>query len=254
MDRNKYSVAKVIYNEEISTGIYKLTVAGSFQAKPGQFYMLRAWENQPLLSRPISVHSVDNRQEGKGQSITFVYAVVGEGTELLSKLRSEDEVKLTGALGNGFDTKALKGKVALVTGGIGVAPMYYVAQELKKNQEVTKVDLYAGFRNETYLVSEFQGITCDVKVSTENGSCGHKGYVTEMLKVEDYDVVLCCGPEIMMNKVVSLCKEKNVKVYVSMEKHMACGIGACLVCTCKTKEGNKRSCKDGPVFSGEELC
>ena len=82
---------------------------------------------------------------------------------------------------------------------------------------------------------------------------GHKGYVTELFNPENYDVVLCCGPEIMMKKVVKMCKEKNVPVYVSMENHMACGVGACLVCTCKTKDGNKRTCKDGPVFLGEDI-
>ncbi len=90
----------------------------------------------------------------------------------------------------------------------------------------------------------------EVHISTNTGKHGHKGFVTDILKPEDYDTVLCCGPEIMMKKVVDMCKEKNVSVYVSMEKHMACGVGACLVCTCKTKEGNKRTCKDGPIFDG----
>ena len=79
------------------------------------------------------------------------------------------------------------------------------------------------------------------------------GFITEIFKPEDYDTVLCCGPEIMMKKVVEMCKEKGVQIYVSMEKHMACGVGACLVCTCKTKDGNKRTCKDGPVFKGSEV-
>ena len=99
-------------------------------------------------------------------------------------------------------------------------------------------------------MNDFKEYVNDIKISTNSGKHGHNGFVTEILNVEEYDTVLCCGPEVMMKAVVEMCKEKNVKVYVSMEKHMACGVGACLVCTCKTKDGNKRTCKDGPVFDG----
>ena len=138
----------------------------------------------------------------------------------------------------------------MVSGGIGTAPMLEVAKKLKENNNAYKLDLYAGFRDEIYLIDEIKNYVDGAYISTNSGKYGHKGFITEILNVEEYDTVLCCGPEIMMKKVIDICKEKNVKIYVSMEKHMACGVGACLVCTCKTKDGNKRTCKDGPVFDG----
>ena len=93
----------------------------------------------------------------------------------------------------------------------------------------------------------------EIRLSTNSGKYGHKGFITDILELSKYDTVLCCGPSVMMEKVVSMCKEKGINVYVSMEKHMACGVGACLVCTCKTKSGNKRTCKDGPVFNGFDV-
>ncbi|MGL4663827.1 MAG: dihydroorotate dehydrogenase electron transfer subunit, partial [Clostridium butyricum] len=152
--------------------------------------------------------------------------------------------------GNGFDLDKDYGKVALVAGGIGTAPMFELAKRLRAKSNNEVIDLYCGFRDDVYLVDDFKPYVNEIKVSTNTGSHGHKGFVTELINVEKYDTVLCCGPEVMMKKVIEMCKEKNVKVYVSMEKHMACGVGACLVCTCKTKEGNKRTCKDGPVFDG----
>lgn len=238
-----YSAEKVYENIEIENPVYKLTIKGKFNGKPGQFYMLRCWNKEPILSRPISINHIDE------EKIVFLYQVVGEGTETLSKLKKAETVEIMGPLGNGFDIDNIKGKVGIVSGGIGTAPMQYVAESLKE----CKVDLYAGFRDESYIIDEFKGIVENVNISTETGREGHKGYITDIFKPELYDVVLCCGPEIMMNKVIKLCKDKNVKVYVSMEKHMACGVGACLVCTCKTKHGNKRTCKDGPVFSGEDI-
>ncbi|WP_412523890.1 dihydroorotate dehydrogenase electron transfer subunit [Clostridium sp. JS66] len=238
-----YSTEKVYENIEIENPVYKLTIKGKFNGKPGQFYMLKCWNKEPILSRPISINHIDE------EKIVFLYQVVGEGTEILSNLKKFETVEIMGPLGNGFDIDDIKGKVAIVSGGIGTAPMQYVAESLKE----CKVDLYAGFRDKSYIIDEFKGIVENVNISTETGREGHKGYITDIFKPELYDVVLCCGPEIMMNKVIKLCKDKNVKVYVSMEKHMACGVGACLVCTCKTKHGNKRTCKDGPVFSGEDI-
>lgn len=237
------STEKVYENVQIADGVFKLTIKGKFAGKPGQFYMLRAWNREPLLGRPISIHHLDE------EKVVFLYQLVGEGTEILSKLKIDDEVELTGPLGNGFNIDKITGKVAVVAGGIGTAPMFYVAESLKN----CKIDLYAGFRDEAYALEQFEGYVENVNVATESGRFGYKGYVTELLNPEIYDIVLCCGPEIMMEKVVKMCREKNVTIYVSMEKHMACGVGACLVCTCKTKHGNKRTCKEGPVFLGDDI-
>jgi dihydroorotate dehydrogenase electron transfer subunit len=239
----KYSVENVYSNEKIEEGMFKLTIKGNFEGKPGQFYLLRAWDMEPILSRPISIH--DNNSE----EISFLYSVVGKGTKILSELKVGNEIKITGPLGNGFPVEKLKGKIALVVGGIGIAPMFYLIKQLNKND----VDLYAGFRNSSRIVDNVEKYVNNFFLSTESGEKGHKGYVTDQLKVENYDVVVCCGPEIMMAKVMKMCEEKGVTCYVSMENRMACGIGACLVCTCKTKDGRKRTCYEGPVFLGEEL-
>ena len=131
--------------------------------------------------------------------------------------------------------------------------MLELAKSLRKNNKDIKMGFYGGFRDDIYLVDEISEYVDEVKISTNTGKHGHKGFVTEILPLQNYDTVLCCGPEIMMKKVVEMCREAKVNVYISMEKHMACGVGACLVCTCKTKSGNKRTCKDGPIFNGLEV-
>ena len=238
-----YKDAKIISNEEIATGIFKMSVEDTNEINAGQFYMLKHKE-QTLLPRPISIC------EKNDDKLTFLYAVVGTGTKEYVDLKEGDTISLTGPLGNGFDLNKEYGKVALVGGGIGIAPLLELSKQLRSKNRDEKIDLYAGFRDEIYLVDDFKEYVNDIKISTNSGKHGHNGFVTEILNVEEYDTVLCCGPEVMMKAVVEMCKEKNVKVYVSMEKHMACGVGACLVCTCKTKDGNKRTCKDGPVFDG----
>jgi dihydroorotate dehydrogenase electron transfer subunit len=238
-----FNEATVYENLEVSENIYKLIVKGDFQGKPGQFYMLRSLSCEPLLGRPISIHNIDEN------GITFIYQAVGKGTKYLSKLKCNDSIKLLGPLGNGFDLNNIKGKVALVAGGIGIAPLLFVA----RNMTGLQVDLYAGFRDVVHTVDTFSGLVNKVYVSTESGSSGKVGFVTDIFEPKDYDIVLCCGPESMTNKVVEICRKNNVPLQVSMEKHMACGVGACLVCSCKTKWGNKRTCKDGPVFNGEDL-
>jgi dihydroorotate dehydrogenase electron transfer subunit len=238
-----YRNAKVISNQEISKDIYKLVVEDNAEIKAGQFYMLKL-NGATFLPRPISICEKSNNQ------LVFLYAVVGNGTKEFTKLEESDEISLTGPLGNGFNLGIEYGKVALVSGGIGTAPMLELAKKLREKNKDQKIDLYAGFRDEIYLIDELKEYVNEALVSTNTGKYGHKGFVTDILKPENYDTVLCCGPEIMMRKIVDMCKEKSVKVYVSMEKHMACGVGACLVCTCKTKDGHKRTCKDGPVFDG----
>ncbi|RXI53563.1 dihydroorotate dehydrogenase electron transfer subunit [Clostridium tetani] len=239
----EYKKAYVIGNKEICENIFKLSIKGDFKGKPGQFYMLRSWEKEPLLSRSISIYSIDDN------NLEFLYAVVGEGTKLLSELKKEDSIDLLGPLGNGFPIEDIKGKVAVVSGGIGIAPFYEVVKNLKE----CEIDLYAGFRKRSYSMENFKKYVKNIYVATETEEKGQKGYITEILQVNKYDMVLCCGPEMMMKKVIKMCKEEEIPIYVSMEKHMACGVGACLGCICKTKSGNKRTCKEGPVFLGDEL-
>lgn len=242
----EYVSSIVIENKELADGIFSMKLKHKKGVKPGQFYMLKG--EVSYLGRPISVCEVEE------DVIRFVYAVVGKGTKEFMNLQEGDKLSLIGPLGNGFDIQRNYKRVALVSGGIGTAPMLELAKNIQ-SKGLEKLDLYAGFRDDVYLLDEIGKYAKDVHVTTNTGKHGEKGFVTDILSknIKEYDTVLCCGPEIMMQKVVDICKENSVEVYVSMEKHMACGVGACLVCTCKTKNGNKRTCKDGPVFNGLDI-
>ena len=224
---------KVIRNEYIGEDMYLMEIEGQFKGEMGQFYMLRAWDNYPLLSRPISIHDISD------DSISFLYKVVGEGTKILSKLKPEDTIKLEGPYGNGYEK--VEGKVALVGGGIGVAPLYLVAKNIEN------CDAYLGFRNEPILIDKYNEVCNEVNIAVGDT------FVTDIIDVNKYDYILTCGPTPMMEKLVKMTEKTDTKLFVSLENHMACGVGACLVCTCKTKFGNKKTCKDGPVFRGEDV-
>lgn len=224
---------KVLSNDYMGEDMYLLKIEGNFEGKMGQFYMLRAWDKFPLLSRPISIHDIEDNY------ISFLYKVVGQGTEILSTLKSNDSIKLEGPYGNGFEN--INGKIALVGGGMGVAPLYLAAKTLDN------IDVYMGFRDKPILLDEFKNISNNVHVAI-----GDK-LVTDIIEINNYDYIITCGPQIMMEKLVDMCNDTNTKIMISMENKMACGIGACLVCTCKTKFGNKKTCKDGPAFWGEEV-
>ena len=219
----------------------------------GQFFTLRSWpaEEGPFLSRPISVH----KWEPETLTVEFLYQVIGEGTQKLATLKPGDTFQLTGPMGNGFDVPALAAqykKIAVVGGGIGTAPMYQVARELAAAG--VKPDVFFGFRDKTYCMEEYRSIANLVKVSTDTGAVGFHGFVTQLYDPADYDVVLVCGPTVMMKNAARLCAEKGTKCLVSLEKKMACGIGACLGCTCETKSGEGKSvCKNGPVFDAAEV-
>lgn len=229
-------MATVLKNEAVGKDFYLLKASGSYDAKMGQFCMLRAWEDYPVLSRPISIFDCD------AEGISFLYKVVGQGTELLAQLKPGDDITVQGPHGNGFPQ--VQGKVALVGGGIGVAPLYYTAKQLK--EQGNSVDLYLGFQEEALLEEDYKAV-CDKLVLNIGG------FVTDDINPADYDVIMTCGPHIMMKVLADKTKGSGTKLYVSMENRMGCGVGACLVCSCKTTGGNKKVCKDGPVFTAEEV-
>ena len=239
--KESYRDGIICSNKEISQDIYEIILKGDFGGKPGQFYMIKGWNClDPFLPRPISIADL-----GAGK-LKLLYEVRGRGTHIISELREGDKLSLLGPLGNTFDLEE-KGRVALISGGIGIAPMLYLAKNL-----TGQVDIYSGFRNNAYFLDQIKPYIKNMVVSTENGSTGHKGFVTELFNPEDYDLIYTCGPSPMMKVVIEMCRGK-VPVYVSMESRMACGIGACLGCTVETVRGMERVCKEGPVFKGEEL-
>lgn len=238
-----YNKAAVCENTEICEGIYNLSIRVESMPLPGQFFMLRAWGIEPVLSRPISVHDF------KENTVSFLYEVKGRGTRIFGSLCAGDTIEYMGPLGRGFDIDHIGGKVAIVTGGIGIAPMYYAAEMLKN----VSIDLYSGFRSRLYLIGDMEHLSDNIYIATEDGSEGYKGFITDIFSPMDYCAVLCCGPRPMMDKVIRSCIRCATPVLVSMESRMACGIGACLGCSCRTISGNKRTCKEGPVFSGREV-
>ncbi|WP_028593706.1 dihydroorotate dehydrogenase electron transfer subunit [Paenibacillus assamensis] len=223
----------ILSNECIAEGIYAMKVKGHFQVNMGQFFMLRAWENHPILSRPISVCNVEH------DHIEFLYKVVGEGTRLFAKLRAGDSIQLEGPFGNGFVNQP--GRVALIGGGVGIAPLLYAAKQFRN-----KPDIFLGFRDQPYLTEAYKPYANELHICVN-------GNVLEHIEWTRYDYVYTCGPYAMMKAVANLTKGLDVKVYVSFEKRMACGIGACYGCSTSTKQGNKKVCTDGPVFLAEEV-
>ena len=215
-----YEKVEIISNEEISKDIFKMVVKGNFNTKVGQFYMIKCFEDGNMLPRPISICDATD------STLTFLYAVVGKGTLIMSQREKGKYIEILGPLGNGFPICDENERVAIVAGGIGIAPMLYLAKKLNK-----KVDLYAGFRDDVYFMEDFKDYVDNIFISTNDGSTGHKGFITEIIK-DDYDAVYCCGPNPMMNSVKNL--NLNCPVYVSLESRMACGIGACLACSCRT--------------------
>jgi dihydroorotate dehydrogenase electron transfer subunit len=228
-------------NYQIADGIYRMVIKGKFKGNPGQFYMIRGWAMEPILWRPISINMINDNE------IWFLYKVFGVGTNILKNLKPGDSLELNGPLGNGFNIE--KGKTALVSGGIGLAPMEYLLTKLKRKN----TDIFIGFKDKPYLIDEIENMVDNVFISSEDGISGYKGYVTDILNLKDYDIIYCCGPEVMMNRVLKMAAALHKKIYVSLEKRMACGVGACLGCAVWTKSGVKRACKEGPVFPGDEL-
>ncbi|MDD7464411.1 MAG: dihydroorotate dehydrogenase electron transfer subunit [Anaerococcus sp.] len=234
-----YKIGKILENKKIATDIWLMKVETKLEAKPGEFFMFRtdSFRNEPLLSRPFGVCD-ENPNE-----LSFLYQVVGKGTEIMAGLRKDTEVKLLGPLGHGFTLKNPK-KIAVVAGGIGIAPLLYLCKKLE-----VKPDFYAGFSAEEYFVDEFRPFVN--KVVTTVDKRDHK-FITEAINPDDYDLIYACGPNPMLQ---ALC-DKNTKaeIQVSMEAHMACGIGACLGCTVESTNGEfLRVCKDGPVFDSKEV-
>lgn len=231
--------AAVLANDEVAPGVFRLAAAGPFPARPAQFYMLRAWHLDPLLSRPMNVF------ERTEERISFLYEVRGRGTELLSRLKPGGELSLFGPLGNGWEK--VSGRIALLGGGCGIAPLLYTAKRFGE------ADLFLGFRDQPFLVEAFKTAGARVVISSESGKGGRMGVVTDGFDPEPYDACYACGPFAMLKALAQRCNMAGVPLFVSLEERMACGIGACLGCAVRTRNGVRRVCRDGPVFRAEEV-
>lgn len=282
-------IAVVVDQNALGRGIYDLTLKTTNiakAAKAGQFVSVYSNDKSKLLPRPISLCGIDRDED----TIRLVYRVTGEntGTEEFSKLVMGDKIRILGPLGNGFTVEPGK-KAFLIGGGIGVPPMLQLAKDINSGvvqttgavdtntqekgrteekqinghgKKICDMNIIMGYRDEnTFLLDEFKE-QADSFVATEDGSVGTKGNVIDAINENglEADVIYACGPMPMLRALKAYAMEHDMECYVSMEERMACGIGACLACVCKTKDkdahsnvNNKRICKEGPVFNAKEV-
>ena len=247
----QHTPATVITQTQLTDGIFALDLhaPGLAEAiRPGQFVMVYLDRSDLLLPRPISVCQTN------GSTLQIVYAVVGQGTQHMSKLTNGQPLQLTGPLGNGFYApKPDANKIALVGGGIGTPPLLALLQSLSSVQ--AQVDVYLGFRDQPILINAFQKIAANVHIATDTGTHGHKGNAIDLLKnsPEKYDEILACGPQPMLKALAAYAAEANISCQVCMEERMGCGIGTCVGCAIKTTDGYLKVCVDGPVFYSDKV-
>ena len=260
--------AKISKNEKIGSGFFRMRIASSYLAEksgPGQFVEVRcSAQTDPLLRRPLGLHRVVNG------GIELLYEVVGKGTELLSHMKSGALLDVIGPLGTGFDIPDRRGASILVAGGNGVAPLLALAEKLACSveriaySEKQKIHVFIGAKTKGHILcaEDFKKIGCDVNISTENGSKGHKGFITDLLSdflnakcYMLYANLYACGPTGMLKAVAEIARDRRIPCQVSLEERMACGLGVCLGCPVKVKTapGYKMVCKDGPVFDAEDI-
>lgn len=253
----KDRIVTILSNEQVAKDVFEMLL--SVEDFPeeilgGQFIHIALPSDVHLLRRPFCIADFDRQNK----TIVVDYAVVGEGTELLSKLQSGEKLKAMFPLGNGFTLDKNMKKIALVGGGMGVAVLPAIPT-CEPNREYVS---FLGFANKdkAILVDNLKS-KGEVYIATDDGSMGEKGFVTSLLKSKidqiKPDVILCCGPEIMYKSLAKEMQGIDIPIYVSLERRMGCGIGACLVCNCKVKTANGekylRACKDGPVFKLEDI-
>ena len=267
--------AKIIKNAWIKHNFFHCVISASELAKraiPGQFINVRINDSlTPFLRRPFSIY---NAQDGR---VEFIYEIVGEGTRLLSSRKKGEYLDVIGLLGNGFEINTRQdAQNILVAGGMGVAPLFFLAKRIVGRKGIPKPLVLLGAKDKGHLLceDEFKRLGCRIKVATDDGTKGFKGYVSELLKTIilpnnsgqaiNYDVqrtkyeersttIYACGPRPMLKEIALIAKEADVSVQMSLEEHMACGVGACWGCVVLTRKGFKRVCKDGPVFEAKDL-
>jgi len=240
----KRCTSTILKNEKIAKDVYEMTLScdTSDIYAPGQFVNIKL--DGLYLRRPISICDY-----GK-DTLTIIYKVVGEGTSQMSTLREDDTLDILVGLGNGFDTSPSGERPLLVGGGVGTPPLYNLAKKLISEGKEPTVILGFNKRDEVFYNDKFTSL-CRTIVTTVDGSLGLKGFVTDAMKyIDDYTYVYTCGPLPMLKAVYEMTKTGG---QFSFEERMGCGIGVCMGCTCKTKNGPKRICTEGPVLVKEEI-
>jgi len=277
---------KILSNRKIKDNFYRCIFSAPRIAKhalPGQFVNVKVSDTcQPLLRRPFSIFRVRGtgypplkRWRAVRVQVEILYAVVGEASRVLSQKKPGEYLDVIGPLGNGFDYRTPNPEPrtpVLVAGGMGVAPLVFLAEKLRKStvpsfakasegrhSPQSTVLIGAKTKSQILCEKEFKGLNCEVKIATDDGSRGFKGKVSGLLKhlllTMDYRLwtIYTCGPRPMLQQVSRISVDYNVPAQISLEEHMACGIGACLGCAVNTVDGYKRVCKEGPVFMADEI-
>lgn len=270
---------QVIENLRLARDTYRVRFACPEIARrivPGQFLMMRlAGLNDPLLGRPVALYDTVNDADGAPSAIDIVYLTLGKMTRRLARYSAGDELDVWGPLGNGFPPLATD-HLIMVAGGIGQTPFYALGQEYlglrqygdprRRVPRAKRLTLCYGVRTADLVagVPDFTSAGIEVRLSSDDGTVGHRGFVTDVLvqvleETRDDDrLVVCCGPEPMMNAVADLCHLNGARCLVSLETPMACGIGICFSCVTKVRQPDggwdwKRTCVEGPIFDAEKI-
>lgn len=255
--------ATIVQNDRIAPGYYRMGLeCPAPDVEPGQFVMLRVTESlDPLLRRPFGVYDIRTR-EGRRVGLDIVYRVVGRGTAIMAEKRPGEKADVLCPLGRGFPPPEDPEKTVLVAGGMGIVPLYLLAKALGTGR------LFFGARTsaEAVLARDFEALGFEVRTATEDGSLGTRGLVTDLLELAPDSVVYACGPPKMLKAVAAMAAGEGSRCFVSLERHMACGIGVCLGCAVKARGDEKKAdnlyrmvCSEGPVFDAdlidwEEFC
>lgn len=240
----KQSIFEVKANTKIAENTYKMVLGGDCSGitASGQFVNIKL--DGFFLRRPISVCDYNDNE------LILIYKVVGKGTEYMAELGAGEKLDILTGLGNGYDLSKSGNEPVLIGGGAGVPPMYNLCRKLVAEGKKPKVILGFNKENELFFENEFKALGAEVTVTTADGSYGMKGFVTDALKNMKYTYIYSCGPEPMLKAIYNTAETSG---QLSFEERMGCGFGACMGCSCATKYGNKRICKDGPVLEMEEI-
>jgi len=250
----KYVVAQIWKNKAITPyiyNIYEMQVkfpGDCTMPRPGQFAMLYLEDGELMLPRPISISNANEN------SLTFVYQVVGDGTRKMTSLPLGEPIRVLAPLGKGFhlgeNARTPQKKVCIIGGGIGVAPLVFLAKTL--HIQGVELDIYLGFRKKPILIDEFEKYG-NVHIATESGDAGHHGRVLDIFSNENYDEIMACGPTPLLHAVAELSHKTGIPAQVSVEERMACGLGTCVGCALKVDGLYQKICTEGPVFYSDQL-